>query len=378
MRINARTREYLQELKREDPNYYQDSLRSMVDALDELTPRQSITASDEVFQDSLSGELVSPMQLVKSLAGVEVDTETGAIAGYRNAATAGQQLKGAYKGDIGVNVAANTVGVPYMRVKDVNRWAGDRTAQAFFDPASVDLSSDPKLAKVAEMGKAASTGDGDAMIAANKKYDISPEYISEFLKLAKIGNDGFGSSIRKSGLDEGRADEVIVPGTKQRVVDLDGNGEKEFYNKRIQDLTGVWLQGGGRALNDMRDDISIPGNSYQMEHNNAFSKSNSSGLAETTANRVGFLERHVNSEKGDMPPQEYYQQGRLALIANQQGINISGVNKGPDARTSLQNMLNKANPAVVTGDKRKRNYSVKEYPERIVQNRNLVNQALML
>lgn len=376
MRLNARTREYLKELKEENPNYYQDSLRSMVDAIGELSPTQSITASDEVFQDAISGNLVSPMQLVKSLAGVEIDTETGAIAGYRNTATPGQQLKGKYKGDIGVNVAANTVGAPYMRVKDVNRWAGDVTAQAFFDPASIDGSSNPKLVKVAEMGRAASTGDGDAMIAANKRYDISPEYISEFLNLAKIGNDGFGSSIRKSGLDEGRADEVIAPGTGQRVVNLSGDGEKEFYKNRIKELTGVWLQGGGRGLNDMRDDISIPGNSYQMEHNNAFSKSNSNGLAETTSNRVGFLERHVNSEKGDMPPQEYYQQGRLALLANQQGINITGVNKGPDARTSLQNMLDKANPSVVVGDKRKRNYSVNEYPERIVQNRDLIERAL--
>lgn len=376
MRLNARTREYLQDLAEEDPNQYQDSLRSLVDALDILSPKQAITASDEVFQDARTGDLVSPMQLVKSLAGVEVDADTGAIAGYRNAATAGQQLKGTYKGDIGVNTAANTVGVPYLRVKDVNQWAGDQAAQAFFDPGSVDVTASPSLLRAAAMGRAASTGNGDAMIAANQRYEISPEYVDEFLKLAKIGNDGFGSSIRKSGLDEGRAELVIDPATGQRVVDLGGAGEKAFYKDRIEDLTRVWLQGGGTGLNSLRDDISIPGNSYQMEHNNAFSQSNSSGLAETTPNRVGFLERHVNSEKGDMPPQEYYQQGRLALLANQQGIDITGVNKGSDARTSLSNMMEKANPVVVTGDRRRKDNVEQRYPERATINQQLVDRAM--
>ena len=376
MRLNARTQEYLRDLKKEDPNYYQDSLRSLVDEVNGLTPKQAITASDEVFQDARTGELVSPMQLVKSMSGVEVDSVSGGIAGYRNSATPLQVARGVYKGDIGVNTAANTVGVPYMRVKDVKQWAGDKAAQAFFDPGSVDINKFPALLRAAEMGEAASTGDGAAMIAANKRYDIPDEYIDEFLKLAKIGNDGFGSSIRKSGLDEGRADQVIDPSTRQRVVELSNEGEKEFYRKRIEDLTRVWLQGGGRGLNDLRDDVSIPGNSYQMEHNYPYSKSNINGMAEIMPNRVGFLERHTNSEKGDMNPQEYYQQGRLAMLANQQGINISGVNKGPDSFTSLSNMMEKANPVTVTGDRRRKDYSIAEYPERALQNETLIKRAM--
>ena len=375
MRLNARTKAYLEELRREDPNRYQDVLRSYVDAEGMFTPRQSVTASGEVFEDAVTGELVSPLQLAESLAGVEIDPETGAVAGYRNAATARDQAKGKYLADISVNKPSDKKAAS-LRIKDVNQWAGDQAARAFFDPGSVDVTASPSLLRAALMGRAASTGDGAAMIEANKVYDITPEYRDEFLKIAKIGNAGFGSSIRKSGLDEGRALEVIDPATGQRVVDLGGRGEKEFYEERINDLTDVWLQGGGRGLNDLHDDIAIPGNEYQMEHNNAFSQSNHLAGAETPENRVGFYRRYVNSEKGDMDTQEYYQQGRLALLANDQGINISGVNKGPDARTSLSNMMEVANPTVIAGDRRRKDNVEQRYPERAIINSNLVDSAM--
>ena len=375
MLLNDNTRQYLQDLKQEDPNYYRDALRSLVDEVGVLNARQSVPASDEIFLDSKTGDLKDAMQLVKSLAGVEVDGSNGAVAGYRNAATPLQAARGVYKGDIASSRPANTVGAPYLRVMDADTWADDTRAQAFFDPGSVSATTDPALARAAAMGVAASTGDGAAMIAANKRYDISDDYIDQFLKVAKIGGDGFGSSVRKQGLG-GREEEVIDPATGKRVVDLGGPGEKAFYNDRQRDLARVWLQGGGTGLNSIGDDISVPGNSYQMEHNNPFSTSNSQGLAETKDNRVGFLERHVNSEKGAMPPAQYYLQGRLAMLADQEGIKVGGVNHNADVRTSLQNMMEEVNPGVVIGDRRSRNYTVEEFPERVAQNEDLIKRAM--
>ena len=375
MLLNENTKEFLQDLKQEQPNYYRDALRSLVDEVGVLNARQSVPASDEIFLDSTTDKLKDPMQLVKSLAGVEVNEDTGAIAGYRNAATDRQAARGVFKGDIGVNKPANTVGAPYMRVMDSDRWGSDPRAQAFFDPGAVDGTTDPALARAAAMGRAASTGDGAAMIAANKKYDIPDEYVDQFLDIAKIGGDGFGSSIRKQGLG-GREEIVIDPATGKRVVELGGSGEKAFYNDRQRDLARVWLQGGGTGLNSIGDDISVPGNSYQMEHNNPFSTSNSQGLAETKDNRVGFLERHVNSEKGAMPPAQYYLQGRLAMLADQEGIKVGGVNHNADVRTSLQNMMEEVNPGVVTGDRRNPNYTVEEFPERVAQNEDLIKRAM--
>ena len=168
-----------------------------------------------------------------------------------------QQARGVYKGEIGDNAAASVLGAAPMRVKDVDRWAGDQAAAAFVDPNAIPVDAAPNLVRAAAMGRAASTGDGLAMLEANKRYDISDEYRDEFLKLAKIGGGGFGSSIRRSGLDDGRAEVVIDPATGQRVVDLPGNGEKEFYANRVNELATAWLQGGGRGLNDVYDDINF-------------------------------------------------------------------------------------------------------------------------
>ena len=174
------------------------------------------------------------------MAGVEVDPETGAVANYRNAATARDQVRGKYYADIGVNTNPDKHAIS-TRIKDVQQWAGDQAARAFFDPNNVNLDNAPaSIVRAAAMGRAASTGDGAAMIAANQKYDIDDAYVQEFLKAARINGSGFGSAIRKQGLDEGRADLVIDPASGQRVIDLGGAGEKQFYKDRVNDLTKVW------------------------------------------------------------------------------------------------------------------------------------------
>ena len=373
---------HLADLKASDPNRYHDTLKALVDLEpDLLSDRQKILASPEVFEDSVTGERKENVEdIARSMAGMLVSPSTGQPLGYRNSATGGNILKGKYKAEIGIpNPAASGLGAPYMRVKNVDRWAGDAAAAAFVDPQSIDLINAPtKLKRAAAMGKATSTGDGRAMLAANKRYEFTDEEIDQFLKLTTINGAGSASSVKSSGLDEGRKLEVIDPATLQKVVDLDANSQKAFYQERSRNLMGDWLRSGGRALNDLDDELSIPGNAYQMEHNSPFSKSNALAMAETPDNRVGFYERHVNSEKGDIETSQYYRMQRLAYLANQAGIPISGLRKGLSTEDSLNLMINAANPAVIYGDKRRKDAQDIYYPERTELNSALVQQALFV
>lgn len=340
---------HLEELKYADPNVYQDVLRALVDAeLDLLTPRQKVTARGEVFEDAETGDLVSPMQLSQSLAGIEVLPQSGVHIGYRNAATPRQSAKGVYKSDIGVNTPAANVGAVPMLVKGVDRWAGDSAAAAFVDPEGLDLSTASKKdIQAALMGLAASTGDGARMIDANKRYDIPDEYVDEFLEYAKRGNSSLGSVLKNAGLivkGQDRPNDVVDIVSGKRVAELSPEEQEAFYNQRIHDLSKVWLQGGGRALNDFQDDVSVPSNYYNMEHNVPFDIGNSSGFAESSPNRVGFLESLVNSEKGEIPPDDYYKMQQLAYLAHNEGIKIKGVKKANDIESNLLNMLFAANP----------------------------------
>ncbi len=373
---------HLAELKESDPNRYHDTLKALVDLEpDLLSDRQKILASPEVFEDSITGERKTNVEdIARSMAGMLVSPSTGQPLGYRNSETSRNILKGKYKAEIGIpNPAASGLGAPYMRVKNVDRWAGDAAAAAFVDPQSIDLVNAPtKLKRAAAMGKAASTGDGRAMLAANKRYEFTDEEVDQFLKLTTINGAGSASSVKTSGLDEGRKLEVIDPVTLKKVIDLDADSQKAFYRERSRNLIGDWLKSGGRALNDLDDELSIPGNAYQMEHNSPFSQSNALALAETPDNRVGFYERHVNSEKGDIETSQYYRMQRLAYLANQAGIPISGLKKGTSTEDSLNLMINTANPAVIYGDRRRKDAQDIYYPERTEVNNGLVQQALSI
>lgn len=347
--VKRRDYSHLEELKYADPNAYQDVLRVLVDLEpDLLSPRNKVTARGEVFEDAETGDLVSPLQLSQSLAGIEVLPQSGVHIGYRNAATPRQSAKGVYKSDIGVNTPAANVGAVPMLVKGVDRWAGDSAAAAFVDPEGLDLSTASKKdIQAALMGLAASTGDGARMIDANKRYDIPDEYVDEFLEYARRGNSSLGSILKNAGLivkGQDRPNDVVDIVSGKRVAELSPEEQEAFYNQRIHDLSKVWLQGGGRALNDFQDDVSVPSNYYNMEHNVPFDIGNSSGFAESSPNRVGFLESLVNSEKGEIPPDDYYKMQQLAYLAHNEGIKIKGVKKANDIESNLQNMLSAANP----------------------------------
>lgn len=360
---------------------YSDALRALVAETDILSDRQNITQSEQIFEDS-EGRRKSIGDILRSFAGRNLEILPGSDrivdAGYNNAATLRDQTRGKYLADVAAqHPPAQSVGLIDPRVKDVTLWVDDPVAMAYVDPAGVDLATaTPPMIRAAKMGIAASQGDRRGVVEAQKRYEFTDEEVDEFLRGAKIGGAGFGSSIRKSGLDEGRALEVIDPDTGVQVAGS-GAAEKEFYKKRIHQLTKQWLEGGATAFGEARSDIAIPGNPFQMEHDYPFSVSNATGKAETDENRVGFYPRYLNSEKSEIDPTTYYQMQRLAALAEREGVIVSGVQKGVDAPTSLRAMLEKVNPSVTqTGERRIKDRQDIYHPEREKLNRLLVEQAL--
>ena len=357
-----------------DPGYT-DALRALVDETDILTDRQRVPASEEIFEDS-AGERKSVKGILQSLAGRNLDVLGDRIAdgGYLNSAKPRAAARGEFHAELDNNPAVMKSGGVPKRVKDVSKWQDDAAMAAYLDPDNADPGTNAKLLRAIEMGLAASRGDREAVIAAQKRYDFSPEEVEEFLAGARIGGSKFGSSIRKQGLGEGREAELIHPVTGQKVK---GSPEEDaFYDARERQLARTWLEGGGTSFLDPGSDLAIPGFHNQMEHDIAFSRLNPEGLAEVESNRPGFYERYLNSEKNDIDPTEYYQMQRLAYLAGQEGIPISGVVKGPSARESLETMISEANPVQVVGDRRKKNYTVEDYPERAAINESLVTRAM--
>lgn len=369
---------FLNKLKEQNPNGYQDALRAVVDDSGVFTPRQSLAASEEVFENAVDGERKPVQDILRSLAGRQV-SYPGDIAmdwGAINSATPRKVLKGKYQAEIDIHPAEVTVGAPRMRVKNVDEWVNDPAAQAFVDPSSVGLDiSDPKILRAVAMGEASSRGDRAGVLAANKRYDFTDEEVQEFMAGAKIGGEGFASSIRNQGL-QGREQELIDPATGQLLSSMPAAYQKQFYDDRNLQLGRNWLESGGTGFNDPGSAIAIPNNNYQMEHDYAFSGTNSSGRAEIPENRPGFYERYVNSEKNDIDPTDYYQMQRLAYLAKQQGIDITGVMKSNNAKDALGAMIARANPTVVVGDRRRKDNSIAEYPERALQNNTLIERAM--
>lgn len=364
-----------------DENGYADALRALVNETDILSDRQRINQTEEIFENE-DGTRKSVPDILRSLAGRNLDILPGvdriSDSGPNNAATLRDQMRGKYLADIQANnPSAQSVGQIDPRVKDIELWVDDPVAMAYVDPASVDMATaTPEVIRAARMGVAASQGDREGVVSAQKRYNFTDEETNEFLRGAKIGSSGFGSSIRKSGLDEGRALEVIDPVTGVQVAGS-GTAEKQFYDNRIHQLGKQWLEGGGTAFGEARSDIAIPGNAFQMEHDYPFSVSNATGNAETDVNRVGFYPRFLNSEKAEIDPTTYYQMQRLAALAQRKGIVLEGVQKGVDGQTSLRAMLEKVNPSVTqTGERLIKDRKNIKHPEREATNIALVRDAM--
>jgi len=359
-------------------NAYADALRALVNDTDILSDRQRINQTEEIFENE-NGTRKNISDLLKSFAGRNLTYSGNRVqdGGALNAATLRDQVRGKYLADIAANNPdPASVGVIQGRVKDVDKWVNDDVLQAYVNPEGVSPNeTNPQIVRAAIMGAAASQGDRASVIAANKRYEFADDEVNEFLRGAKIGGSGMGSQIRKSGLDENRALEVIDPKTGVQVAGS-GTREKQFYDERIHSLTKSWLEGGGTGFMDAKDDIAIPGNAFQMEHDSPFSITNPQGKAEIDINRPGFYARYLNSEKAEIDPTTYYQMQRLAALSQQAGVPVEGVLKGTEAAVQLRAMMEKVNPSVTqTNERRVKDRTDIHHPEKKAINEMLVKEA---
>ena len=338
---------YLKQRHGEDSVEYQSALRGTVDAMKILSPRQSILQTEEVFEDA-TGKRRSVFDIAHGLGGRQIEVSDGRVIdqGWNNAAPLRSQIKGKYEAELGGNLTVHEAGQTPMRAKDVAKWSGDPVYDAYLFPDDVDVNtaSDAEI-RAAYMGGAASRGDRAGVAAAQKRYDFSVDEAREFQELARISGQKFATAIKDQGLDPTRAGETIVDASGRTLSQLSPMEQKEWFQRRADDLTRTWLQGGGTGFLDARSDIAIPGNAYQMEHDTAWSKSNPSGLAETGDNRVGFYERYLNSEKADIDPTTYYQMQKLHRAAEKEGVALTGV-VIQDGIEALDAILDRDNPAV--------------------------------
>ena len=356
-----------------DPGY-RDALRALVGETDILSDRQMIAQAEEIFEDGEGNR--KPVQgILQSLAGRNLDVIGDRIAdgGYINSAGPRALARGEFHAELGVHpFVMKQGGVPH-RPMDVAGWKDDPAMAAYLDPDNASPGNNAKMLRAVEMGLAASRGDRQAVIDAQKRYDFTPAEVEEFLAGARIGGSKFGSSIKYQGLSADRQEVLLDPELNL----VQGSPEEQkFYNDRERALTRSWLEGGGTSFLDAGSDIGIPGKDYQMEHDQAFTRMNPSGLAEVEVNRPGFYERYENADKNDLDPTDYYQMQRLAYLAAQEGINVKGVFKKDNVQEALGAMIDEVNPAQVVGDRRNRNYKVENFPERAAQNERLVQEAM--
>jgi hypothetical protein len=372
---------------------YEDSLRAIVEKLGILTPSQSVRQTEEIFENP-DGSRRSIEGIKQGFAQKEielVETPTGIEAidkGYINNAGTRAAKQGIFQPDISLlaQPQGTSIHVPET-AGNVQEWIADPVARARFIPEEVDLNNaTPAVMRARAIGMAEASGDRQAVFEANKRYPFSKQEVNQLAGDLLIKGQPLRSQVRMQGLG-GRDRDVLDPATGQRVYEKSGPMKQAYYVDRANMGLGRWLESGATSFGDGRSNVVVPGFNYQLEHDRPFSKSidakpnSSTYYSDTLDNTAGYYERYENAEKGEVDPTDYYNMRRLHALAADEGVNLSGIAKADSGeelrgRESLNYILNRDNPSVIRGDRRRKDWEDKQIPERVSQNERLIERAL--
>ena len=373
---------------------YLDSLRSAVEELGVLSPAQSVRQTEEIFENP-DGTRRSVEGIKRGYARKDVqivNTQNGPVIydnGYINDAGPRAAKQGIFQPDISKlsSITGTSIQVPET-AGNVESWINDPVARARFIPEEVDLSvATPAVVRAYQIGNAEASGDRQAVFDANQRYSFTDEEIDTLGGDLLIGKVPLRSQVRIQGLG-GRDKIVVNPATGELVAEMTGPMRNQYYRDRANIGLSRYFGGGGTGFGDGRSNVVIPGFNYQLEHDRPFSGSidvlgleKSDYFSDTADNTAGYYERYENAEKGEVGPTDYYRMRRLHALAADEGLKLSGIAKADGGEvltgeSALKYILERDNPSVIKGDRRRKNAQDTLLPERELQNRRLVEQAL--
>ena len=151
----------------------------------------------------------------------------------------------------------------------------DRLMSGMMNPDGVDVAGDPALARAVSIGKAMRSNDVNAYQKAGSPIEVTDDaasYLAGMFTKGK-GNKPLRSSsfVKVGGLGSESRQQILVPGTEDRFLDLDKQGQGAYLDERNNALMKQWLMQGGGSIGNPSMTIVPPGANSHMDHVRALS-----------------------------------------------------------------------------------------------------------
>jgi len=151
--------------------------------------------------------------------------------------------------------------------------------RALLDPDSYvpAVGDNPNLARAVAIGRAMGANDTAAYKRAGMPIEVDEDavsYIADKLVRGKGGqplrSTGF---VKSGGVGTESRNEILIPGTDTRFVDLGKKEQGAYLDDRRDVLVGQWLRQGGASIANPSTVIIAPGKRSHMDHVQSLSSS---------------------------------------------------------------------------------------------------------
>ena len=148
---------------------------------------------------------------------------------------------------------------------------------AFLNPDGVDTTGNPGLQRAVGLAKAMRNNDAAAYRRAGSPIEVTDEaaeYLTDMFTKGKnnspLRSSGF---VKVGGLGSKDREQILVPGTDTRYLDLSREERGAYMDQREKDLLKQWLAQGGASIGNLRTTIVPPGDNSHMDHVRSLSSS---------------------------------------------------------------------------------------------------------